>query len=396
MVNMGSQSRVGTSAGASGPTRAIAWIVSFGPVGAGSDGYLIRVETNAQALASLGYQVKVLEISSRSERTTPWTNVETYPALPWVIREQRILGPIDWLANFRAQFALVVGLIRNRKSLRSSDVVVVEGGLLLLSFALRLIRHRSSPIFVFDLITLMSSLHRDLTPVCTITCKLRRRIWWVLEFVCVGSADVAITGSKEDALLIHGGRARVVPHIFVGGTSDAKEQELAGLVGFLGTGHLGPNREALDFLATNVLNDWRLEHVRCRVIGEPDGYNGRDNRRIEFVGFYKNLPPALAPVSVCCAPMDGAGGVSTKVLAYLTHGKRTVSTPEAAHGIAFPPSGLWVADRENFAEAVAVALRAPWSPADARALRAWMAIHHGLPALIQAWESALAADKRVT
>src|SRR5712691_6739931 len=101
------QTRLGSGAEVPGPVRGVAWIVSFGPVGAGSDGYLVRVETNAQALASLGYQVKVLEISSRSERTTPWANVETYPTLASVIREQRILGPIDWLANFRGQLALV-------------------------------------------------------------------------------------------------------------------------------------------------------------------------------------------------------------------------------------------------------------------------------------------------
>jgi len=391
-----SQSRVGSGDGAPGSIRGAAWIVSFGPVGAGSDGYLVRVETNAQALASLGYQVKVLEISRRSERTTPWTNVETFPALPSIIREQRILGPIDWLANFRGQLALLVGLIRNRSSIRSSDVVVVEGGLLFLSFALRLFRRRSFPVFVFDLITLMSSLHRDLTPVCSLTCKLRRRIWRILEFICVRCTDVAVTGSKEDAILLYGGRAKVVPHIVLGDTPVAEAQEVAGLVGFLGNGHVVPNREALDFIATTVLNDRRLELARCRVIGDPNGYNSRDNERIEFIGFYKDPSPALAPVSVCCAPMDGAGGVSTKVLAYLINGKRTVSTPEAAHGIAFPPKGLWVAERENFAEAVVAAMRSPWSPAEARALSEWMATHHGLPALTQAWRSALASDKRVT
>jgi hypothetical protein len=275
-------------------------------------------------------------------------------------------------------------------------MVVVEGGLLFFSFALRLFRRRSSPVFVFDLITLMSSLHRDVTPICGITCKLRRRIWWILEFVCVRSADVVITGSKEDALLLYGGRARVVPHIVLGDIANPGQQEVAGLVGFLGNGHVVPNREALDFLATMVLNDRRLEHARCRVIGDPAGYNGRDNGRIEFVGFYKNPSAALTPVSVCCAPMDGAGGVSTKVLAYLMNGKRTVSTPEAAHGIAFPPNGLWVAEREHFATAVAIAMRTPWSPAEAHALREWMAMHHGLPALEQAWDSALAPDKRVT
>jgi hypothetical protein len=390
------QGTVGSGSGSPGPIRGVAWIVSFGPVGAGSDGYLVRVETNAQALASLGYQVKVLEISRRSMRTTPWANVETYPALPSVIREQQILGPIDWLSNFRGQLALVAGLIRNKESLRSCDVVIVEGGLLFLSFALRPFRRRSSQLFVFDLITLMSALHRDLTPSCSITCKMRRRIWRILEFACVRSADVAITGSTEDALLLYGGRARVVPHIVLGDASVVEEHEIPGLVGFLGNGHVVPNREALDFIATTVLNDPRLGLARCRVIGDPGGYNSRDNKRIEFVGFYKNPTPALAPVSVCCAPMEGAGGVSTKVLAYLMNGKRTVSTPEAAHGIAFPPSGLWVAERKDFAEAVAVAMRTPWSSAEARALREWMAMHHGLPALNHAWNSALVPEKRVT
>lgn len=60
------------------------------------------------------------------------------------------------------------------------------------------------------------------------------------------------------------------------------------------------------------------------------------------------------------------------------------------------PNGLWVAERENFAEAVAAAMKSQWSLAEARALREWMAMHHGLPALKQAWDSVLAPDKPIT
>src|SRR2546430_9406039 len=95
-----SHSRVGSGDGAPGSIRGAAWIVSFGPVGAGSDGYLVRVETNAQALASIRYQVKVLEISRRSERTTPWTNVETFPSPPSHNRRPPIPGPLDLLRDF--------------------------------------------------------------------------------------------------------------------------------------------------------------------------------------------------------------------------------------------------------------------------------------------------------
>jgi hypothetical protein len=378
------------------PIRQIAWIVSFGPVGAGSDGYLIRAETNARALASLGYRVNVLEVSSRTDPTTPWPDVETHPTLPSVIREQRILGPIDWSANLRGQLALTVGLFRNWKSLRSSRVVVVEGGLLVLTLVLRLFRRRESPIFVFDLITLMSSLHRDLTPRCTFTCKLRRAIWRTLEFVCVRGTDIGVAGTDEDARRLHGGRGKVVPHIVLSDSLDLKSQEEANLVGFLGNGHVVPNREALSFIATTVLNHPGLESVWCRVVGDSEGYNRQNHQRIEFVGFQKDPAPALSPISVCCAPMEGAGGVSTKVLSYLMHGKRTVSTPEAAHGIALPPAGLWIAERSKFAEAVAAALESPWSPAQASALRDWMAVHHGLPVLREAWNNVLGLGERIT
>jgi hypothetical protein len=369
--------------------------VSFGPVGAGSDGYLVRAETNARALAALGYAVKVLEISKRVEQTNPWPNVETYPALPSVIREQRILGPVDWFANLRGQLALAVGLFRHWKALRSSQVVVVEGGLLVLALSVRLFRRQHSPILVFDLITLMSSLHRDLTPACTFMCKLRRRIWRILEALCVRLSDLAVAGSKEDALRLHGGRAKVVPHVVVTDISAVEPQEDAGLLGFLGNGHVVPNREALDFIATSVLNHPALTAVRCRVIGDPDGYNGHSQQRVEFVGFYKNPSSPLSAVSVCCAPMEGAGGVSTKVLSYLMSGKRTVSTPEAAHGIAFPPAGLWIAERHKFADTVASALDSSWSAAQARALRDWMAAHHGLPVLSEAWTNALGSVQTI-
>jgi hypothetical protein len=115
---------------------------------------------------------------------------------------------------------------------------------------------------------------------------------------------------------------------------------------------------------------------------------------MEFVGFAKDPTDALSAVSVCCAPMAGAGGVSTKVLFYLMSGKRTVCTPEAAHGIAMPPDGLWVAERQRFADAVAAGLALPWSLAKAQALREWMVSHHGFGTLTQGWELALASGER--
>jgi len=316
--------------------------------------------------------------------------------LPSIVREQKVLGPFDWVANLRGQLALVVGLVRNWRSLRSSPVIVIEGGLLASTFVLTLLnRRRSSQVFVFDLITLMSSLHRDRGPTCSVSCKLRRAIWRGLELVCVRSADVSIAGSQEDVSRLRTSRAMIVPHIVLVDGMEGESREDGNLIGFLGNGHVVPNREALDFIASNVLNHPSLKSVRCRVIGDREGYDQQANQRIEFVGFHKNPSSCLSTVSVCCAPMQGAGGVSTKVLSYLLSGKRTVSTPEAAHGIGLPPNGLWVAERDKFPETVAAALTFPWSPARAASLRNWMESHHGLPALAGAWDKLLRSMRHV-
>lgn len=332
----------------------------------------------------------VLEISARTEVAAPWAGVRIRTAWPSIIRERRILGPVDLVSDLRAQAALLVGLVRHRRELRSAEVVIVEGGLLAAAFLLRPFRRHSRPVFVFDLITLMSLLHRDANGHCTLSCKMRRLVWRVLEAICVRGADVAAAGSHEDAFRLAGSQAAVVPHVVLAETpapDDAEEDP--NLLGFLGNGHVVPNREAIDFIASSILEHAGMESVRCRVVGSEDGYSRFVNSRLEFVGFYKDPASALSPVSVCCAPMEGAGGVSTKVLAYLTNGKRTVCTPESVHGIAPPPKGLWVAERNAFATAVAAALTSRWMASDSHDLRTWMADHHGLPALSRAWDDAL-------
>jgi len=312
--------------------------------------------------------------------------VTVHPTVPWLVADRPILGPLNILADLRGQLALAAGILRNWRRLRAAEVIVVEGGLLLLTLIVRPFRRKSSPMFVFDLITLMSSLHRDLGDKCTLQCKLRRRIWRAFELISVRFSDLSVAGSDEDARALYKGVA-VVPHVIFASPGLDGSREDPNLLGFLGSGHVVPNREALDFIASHVLTYPGFETVRCRVIGQQEGY--RRNERLEFVGFQKDPAQALQEVSVGCAPMDGAGGVSTKVLAYLANGKRTVCTPEAAHGIARPPMGLWVSDRDTFVRAVGEAKAFPWSSRDSYALRDWMQKHHGLPALQDAWAKVL-------
>jgi hypothetical protein len=169
--------------------------------------------------------------------------------------------------------------------------------------------------------------------------------------------------------------------------------EDANLLGFVGSGHVVPNRDALVFIASRVLEDPGLTNVRCRVVGDARGYP-RDlvsNAKLEFVGFTKSPDTQLETVGVCCAPMAGAGGVSTKVLTYLMSGKRTVCTPEAAHGIAAPLSGFWVVDRSEFAARVQAALDYPWSEKDSTEMAIWAQAHHSVAALAHQWKQIVSA-----
>jgi hypothetical protein len=363
--------------------------VSFGPLGISSSGYLVRVEANARALATLGFAVNVLEISKRTQPTVVWPNVQAHPAWPAITPKVRVLGGIDLLAEMRVQLALAAGLIRYWKRIRTADVVLVESGLLALAFASRIFRRKRPSLFAYDLMSWESLLHRDRNGVCTFQCRFRRFVWRLLEPMCFRFSDVVIACRVEDAALFRRGRVEVVPHTVLTDVSVAGSKEDPGLVAFVGSGRVEPNRDAVDFIASSMLTQPRLETVRCKVIGEVDGYSQAQNSRMEFVGFHSDLSEELSDVSVCCAPMRGTGGGSSKVLASLMNGKRTVSSSESARGISNPPYGLWIAERDDFASAVATALAFPWSPAKADALRDWMAEHHGLPMLAEAWRRAL-------
>jgi len=374
-----------------------AWIVSFGPVGSRADGYLVRVEATARALSLLGYRVHILEISRRGSPIGLAPGITVWPAAPKIVPRPRKLGPLDFRAELRTQLAVWTGIVRNWARMRDASVVIVAGGLLGSSLVVRGLRRRlGTPITVFDSISVMSEEHRHGASnsrakiECTFQCRARRSIWRVIELICSAVADVTIVIGPHDIHAFRGARrVEIVPH---GLPTDenvaAFGKEEPGLIGFVGSGRFVTNRNAMDFLARTVLTNPQLRSARCRVIGDASGYESY-NERIQFAGYYASIAQALIPVSVTCAPMSDSVGVSTKVLASLLNGKRTVVTPEAARGIVEPPVGLWVVERPQFADAVAEALRVPWTEGQAATMRDSVLRNHGINSLADAWARAL-------
>ena len=296
----------------------------------------------------------------------------------------------------RAQLALLIGLVRHWSDIQRCDLVVAHGGLLWMALLAARLGFGKRPYVVFDVMTIMSELHRHSPQAgigqCSNACKARRSIWRLLEEWSSRLADLTIVCGPDDLPRFKQAPAMVVPHGVAADPYVEDQSEDPALIGFLGGGRIAPNRAAVEFLSTAVLPAPDFGSVSCRVVGDRIGYS-TVHPRLVYYGFTEVAHEGLAPVSVVCAPMVETGGVSTKVLVSLLCGKRTVCTPEAARGIERPPIGLWVSELADFANSVATALNTPWSAAESGVVRDSVLRAHGPDAIAQAWLVLLTAKQ---
>lgn len=121
---------------------------------------------------------------------------------------------------------------------------------------------------------------------------------------------------------------------------------------FIGNCDYEPNRRALRFIETVVSPHLagELPTAKILVVGRGTQQEGRVMPpNVIGVGEVDDPTPYLCSASVGLAPISVPGGTSAKVVTYLTHGLRVLSTPEAAHGI-ISTSRLEVAELSRFAE----------------------------------------------
>src|SRR5437667_12912876 len=98
-----------------------AWVLSFGPVGSRSNGYVVRAEMTARSLEQLGFAVVVLENSKRPiHHISP--RIEVRPTLPSVVPDIALFGPFKFLSELRSQIAMLVGFLANWRTMRRAHV----------------------------------------------------------------------------------------------------------------------------------------------------------------------------------------------------------------------------------------------------------------------------------
>jgi polysaccharide biosynthesis protein PslH len=144
---------------------------------------------------------------------------------------------------------------------------------------------------------------------------------------------------------------------------------------YVGTMSWGPNAQAVEFLARDVLPAVRrqLPEAQLQLVGRDPAPPVLALTELPGVHLAHNVPdvrPYLAAATLLAVPLDSGGGTRLKILEAFAAGLPVVSTPIGAEGIdAQDGSHLRIADRVGFAQAI-VELMINRSLADAMAARA--------------------------
>lgn len=153
---------------------------------------------------------------------------------------------------------------------------------------------------------------------------------------------------------------------------------------FVGSFNHGPNVDAAEWLARDILPRVALQHsaVKLWLVGEdpPARVAQLANTNIVVTGRVPDVNPHLQRAAVVVAPVRTGGGMRQKVLHALALGKAVVTTPLGAEGLMGATADLPLAATDNavqFGEHVARLLA---SPVERRNLgdraRAFVAQHH--------------------
>ena len=171
------------------------------------------------------------------------------------------------------------------------------------------------------------------------------------------------THADVDAAVALGGEgvyARYVPNVVDTSAIRPVAPARRATVLFVGDFTYQPNREGLGFLAHEVMPIvWeRRPDVRVAVVGRGLAKPPAD-RRIEVLGFVKDLHEAYAAADIAVVPLLHGGGSPLKFVEGLAYGLPVVATAHAARLLEDGVSGvhfLAASDASEFARAVVLLL----------------------------------------
>ena len=242
--------------------------------------------------------------------------------------------------------------------------------------------------------------------------RARRLIWWGLERWAARRCSVAVAIGQAEASewrRIHPplrDKLMTVDHAAFVPDRTARDGDahLARLVGgslhrpvllFVGTMTAKHNAVAgrwlIDVLAPTLSDECTI--VICGPGSDRLSGSGTSGARVMLLGEVENIDSIIETADLCLAPLATGAGVKTKVLHYLSHGKRIAGTPIAFEGLSGAP-GLMVAPLDRLPALVARIIADTETAEAARsretAQRAWLIEHHGRPLIVDQWRDVLA------
>lgn len=179
-------------------------------------------------------------------------------------------------------------------------------------------------------------------------------------------AEFAALGNRNVHLVPNGVDCSAYAHLPVGRlTTERAFAEQKPTLLYLGALSWQPNAKAAEFLAREVIPVVRQQHPNAvlKLVGRNPGPEVVALGALPGVEVHANVPDVgvyLAEATLLTVALDSGGGTRLKILEAFAAGLPVVSTPVGCEGIDCQHGReLWIADRDQFAQATLDALAAP-------------------------------------
>lgn len=313
-------------------------VVAFGPISVPRGGGGVRGLAVIKALAELGWSVAAIASDDPTGADAEESDPRFPPPGTWMVyslRRTRFLG-------CSLRLARVVGALT-----RDADAIFLESAMLLPAVA---IAARHTPLVWDSMETQV--LHYDRmrrTPAL----RLRRAVWYALEWSCISRAQrvIAISQTEERELQrlypAATGKLFVVDHqplvrrVARADARDLLEPVLgqppsgARILTFVGPQEAKHNRAAAAWISTVLAPSLTPTDIILLAGSGTQRFSRENGRgaRVIGLGTVEDVDAVIAAADLCVAPLAAGAGVKTKVLHYVAQGRDVAGTPLAFEGI---------------------------------------------------------------
>ena len=328
-------------------------VISLGPIENNSNGYSIRIGHLIKSLMRHG-DVTLIEFHISEPKgggETEYSRVE-YDA---VLRNGKGRSMLTRLITFnpfgqlKMQLVALKGIWRNRKLIRGSEAVFIEGALFPSAIVLAKAMDKK---VVLDTHCVNYKLGMDFKNHNRAAYALRCITWGPLEYFAYKLSDKVVFVSdaevdfSENALHLDRGKAIVIPNVLdikpltVTPEAVAKFKGQYGLnnkvvATFVGDLTSVQNKDCVDFILNQLAEkvEGRRKDIAFLIVGKGKESFQNHPGNVIFTGYVDDIDPVIAATDVFVAPLRVGAGTKTKVLLFMAYGVPILTTEVGVEGI---------------------------------------------------------------